>query len=210
MFELSLVTLFFLALCLIGEGTGRSWLRLTAKPLASLGFLAAAWTVRPWESPPGLALLSGLVFSAIGDVLLLKKGSRPHFLCGLGAFLLAHVAFSVSFLLTDSVDFELAIWLLLPLGLAAFGISRWLLPAVPKPLKLPVVLYIAVISAMVLLAWALPLRTGLVQAAATLFFLSDVSVAIDRFKHGGFFNRLWGLPAYYIAQLLFVAWWAAG
>jgi hypothetical protein len=42
-----------------------------------------------------------------------------------------------------------------------------------------------------------------VMAAAVAFYLSDVSVARDRFVAPGFDNRIWGLPLYYGAQLLF-------
>ena len=41
------------------------------------------------------------------------------------------------------------------------------------------------------------------MTAAVAFYLSDVSVARDRFVAPGFGNRIWGLPLYYAAQLLF-------
>jgi uncharacterized membrane protein YhhN len=71
-------------------------------------------------------------------------------------------------------------------------------------MKGPVLAYIVVITVMVILAWSCFGVGFVVPLAATLFFLSDISVAIDRFRGGGFGNRLWGLPAYYVAQLLFV------
>jgi len=45
----------------------------------------------------------------------------------------------------------------------------------------------------------------LLPIAAVMFLFSDVSVAIDRFKGGGFGNRLWGAPLYFAAQLVFAA-----
>jgi hypothetical protein len=45
---------------------------------------------------------------------------------------------------------------------------------------------------------------GVILAAAVAFYLSDLAVARDRFVAPGFRNRLWGLPLYYGAQLLFV------
>ena len=42
-------------------------------------------------------------------------------------------------------------------------------------------------------------------AGACLFFASDLAVARDRFVARDFTNKLWGLPAYYIGQLL-IAW----
>ena len=38
---------------------------------------------------------------------------------------------------------------------------------------------------------------------ALAFYFSDISVARDRFVGAGFGNRLWGLPLYYFAQILF-------
>jgi hypothetical protein len=89
----------------------------------------------------------------------------------------------------------------------------------------PVLAYIAVITGMVAAAAgavagagpALPATAALtaggptarwvwqtaVMAAAVAFYLSDVSVARDRFVAPGFGNRIWGLPLYYAAQLLF-------
>lgn len=37
---------------------------------------------------------------------------------------------------------------------------------------------------------------------AVLFLLSDVAVAVDRFKGGSLANKAWGLPSYYAGQLL--------
>jgi hypothetical protein len=37
---------------------------------------------------------------------------------------------------------------------------------------------------------------------ALLFYLSDLAVARERFFESGFENRLFGLPAYYAAQVI--------
>ena len=42
----------------------------------------------------------------------------------------------------------------------------------------------------------------LVPAGALLFYLSDLAVARDRFVVRRFASRAWGLPAYYLAQVL--------
>ena len=41
-----------------------------------------------------------------------------------------------------------------------------------------------------------------VAAGAIAFTASDISVARDRFVQPGFANRAWGLPLYYLAQVL--------
>ena len=115
----------------------------------------------------------------------------------------------------------MAAGLLVPAGL----VGRWLWPHLGADMRGPVLAYIAVITAMVAAAAgavtgagpALPavaaLTTGeplpgwiwkaAVMVAAVAFYLSDVSVARDRFVAPGFANRIWGLPLYYGAQLLF-------
>ena len=47
--------------------------------------------------------------------------------------------------------------------------------------------------------------TPLILGGALAFYLSDLSVARDRFIREAFVNRLWGLPLYYGAQLLLAA-----
>ena len=60
--------------------------------------------------------------------------------------------------------------------------------------------YAVVIAAMLWLALGVP-RVA-VQAGAALFWLSDLTVARDRFVRASFANRLVGLPLYYAGQLL--------
>jgi hypothetical protein len=50
----------------------------------------------------------------------------------------------------------------------------------------------------------------LLAAGAFGFYLSDLSVARDRFVAPAFVNRLWGLPLYYAAVLLLAASSGAG
>jgi uncharacterized membrane protein YhhN len=67
--------------------------------------------------------------------------------------------------------------------------------------------YIAVISVMVVAAagtYALA-GNGWIPLGAVGFYLSDLSVARDRFVKEEFLNRIWGLPLYYAAQVA-LAW----
>jgi uncharacterized membrane protein YhhN len=63
-----------------------------AKPLASLGFLAAACAAGALESSYGQTVLLGLVACALGDVLLVPRGAGAAFLAGMGSFALGHAA----------------------------------------------------------------------------------------------------------------------
>jgi hypothetical protein len=65
----------------------------------------------------------------------------------------------------------------------------------------------AIITVMLILAIGTSAKDGhwLITIAAMGFWLSDISVANGRFKNAGFLNRLWGIPLYFVAQLLFAA-----
>jgi uncharacterized membrane protein YhhN len=71
-------------------------------------------------------------------------------------------------------------------------------------MKKPVWAYITVITIMLSCAFGVQemTRHPLIWIGALAFYLSDISVARDRFVHRDLANRLWGLPLYYAAQLL--------
>ncbi|MSP61979.1 MAG: lysoplasmalogenase [Myxococcales bacterium] len=183
--------------------------RWLTKPIAALGFVAAALAAGALESRFGLSILAGLSLSLVGDVFLISS-ALPSFRAGLFTFLLGHVAFAAAFVLRG-VDLRWSGFSLVALTGVAWFVGRWLLPHVEAKMRGPVVAYIAVISAMVALAAGTVAAHGhpILLGAAIAFFLSDLSVARDRFVAPGFANRLWGLPLYYGAQLLF-AWSLAG
>jgi uncharacterized membrane protein YhhN len=197
------VTLAAVAMVLVGEARDHAGLRRVFKPLASAGFLAAALRAGAAAHPYGQALLVALALSWWGDVFLLSD-ARRWFLAGLAAFLLAHVGFGVAFVVRG-VDPRIAGVAVLPLATVAVVLFRGLFPGVPAKLRGPVVGYAVVVTAMVALAFgawgagASPLLPG----AALAFWMSDYSVARDRFAGAGFANRAWGLPLYYVAQLAF-------
>jgi hypothetical protein len=64
---------------------------------------------------------------------------------------------------------------------------------------------------MAALAWATSGSTADVRipVGATAFYLSDVFVAREQFVAKAVANRMWGLPLYYLAQVL-LAWSVAG
>lgn len=170
------------------------------KACASLTFLVVASQSGLAESPHGRALFVGLGAAAVGDVLLVW-GSRPSFLAGLVAFLLAHVAYGVAFALRG-LDPLTSIGAALVLVTIAVVAGRWLLPHT-GPLREPVLAYIIVISVMMTLAAGSATKTGLpwVALGAGLFYVSDLFVARERFVRPSFANRLIGLPIYYLGQL---------
>ena len=177
------------------------------KPVASLGFLITAVSAGALAAPGfdyGTCVFVGLVLSALGDVLLIPQGRGPAFLGGIGSFLLGHVAYVVAFVAAGFDGSTAAVAggaMLLPLLL----VGRWLLPQVEGGFKAPVMAYMIVISAMVAVAVGAWRQSGDLRPllAAVAFYVSDLSVARDRFVAPGFINRAWGLPLYYGAQTVF-------
>ena len=125
-------------------------------------------------------------------------------------FLAGHLAYVVGFATLESPQY----WLIFagPFAsltlITAILVLGWLWPHTGR-LRWPVVAYVIAIVAMVIGAFAIrntgalpaPQRTY-VAIGAALFFVSDIAVARERFITRDVRNRLWGLPAYYAAQLL--------
>ncbi len=201
MIAATVATLVILAAVLFAESRGQRRLRGALKPLASAGFVLTAWLAGAPSSTFGQIILGALLLSWLGDVLLIGR-SKAAFLAGLVAFLLAHLAFLAAFLRLGVEPLTVALAVAVLLVLAAFFYRR-IMDRAPARLRGPVICYVLVLVAMAGLAAG----TGapILALAGVIFAASDVSVALDRFTDAGFANRLWGLPAYYAAQLLF-AW----
>jgi len=198
----TLLTLGALAVLLWAEAREHALTKRVAKPLASLGFLLAGLAVGVLDDPYGRAIGLGLVLSAVGDVCLLSRHDR-WFLAGLGSFLLAHVAYGAAFVVAEPSWGAVAV-AAGPLVGVAILVRRWLRPTVPADMRAPVDAYMLVISVMVALAIGATAAggTGRMALGAFMFYLSDLSVARDRFVEHALPNRLWGLPMYYGAQLV--------
>lgn len=173
------------------------------KPVAALGFVLTALAGGALESRPGSIVVAGLVLAAIGDVLLIPKEDKRFFLAGLVSFLLGHLAYLVSFL-ARGVDAGAGWLALLGLSVPAAIVLRWLWPKAGR-LRVPVVAYIAVISAMVAAAFAAVVAGAdrRILLAAVMFYFSDLGVARERFVESSFLNKALGHPLYFGAQLLF-------
>lgn len=173
------------------------------KPLASAGFVGAAWANGALATPYGTWIAIGLVLSLVGDVLLIPKERPRAFLAGLVAFLLGHVAYTIAFAVRglDPATLAVAMVAVLALGLTAL---RHLLPHVRAAMRRPVLAYVAVISGMLACAAATVGHAGMpaIFAGAFAFYLSDLAVARQRFVEKSFTNKAWGLPLYFGGQLV--------
>jgi uncharacterized membrane protein YhhN len=171
-----------------------------AKPLASSLFVAIALAHGALETRYGVLVLAALVFSWLGDVLLIPDDARV-FRAGIAAFALAHVAYVAAFA-ARGFDPARAALAAVPVALAVIAAARWLRPHVPADMRIPVNAYMAIISAMVVAAAGASRADPRILAGALLFYVSDLAVARERFVAPSPWNPLVGLPLYYGAQLV--------
>lgn len=167
---------------------------------AALGVLLLAAALQHPLARERAWLGAALAASTLGDVLLALASWPPSFVAGLGAFLLAHLAYCALF----------APWRAAPRGARAVALGTvWLaapalyaafLPHLAA-LAAPVAVYVAVLGAMA--SFALCARTPgpQVAAGALVFVASDALIGIDRFlgAFSGVDYFIWFL--YAIAQL---------
>jgi uncharacterized membrane protein YhhN len=197
---LSSVVVAAVVVLLHGIRVGHRGLEVSSKVIASAGFVTLGGLRWGPGDTAGAWLVAGLVLCAAGDVFLLWDRT---FDAGLMAFLLGHLAYVGGFraaLPLSSWPLPVAVLLVLAGAIA----TRWLWPHLGRR-RVPVLLYVVAISVMVWGAVSTLLRGVLpwtATAGAVLFYLSDLSVARQRFVRPSFLNRALGLPAYYVAQLL--------
>jgi alkylglycerol monooxygenase len=180
------------------------WLVYTFKPLATLLIIGIA--LSNWISQKrnyALWITAGLVFSLVGDILLMWL--ERFFVAGLGAFLLAHIAYLAAFMGGVKFPASWTAWIIyLAIGVGVFFVLDARLPA---GLKAPVAVYAFALATMAAQAMGryLWLRTGaaLLAAVGALFFMvSDGLLATDRFRAAIPYAAVVVLVPYYIAQML--------
>ncbi len=180
------------------ELRGRRRPAVTAKVVASLGFVLLGLGRVDLANSYDAWVLAALVLCLAGDVLLaLPRGLAA----GLGCFLVGHLAYATAF----ATVVPLAAWpwpVAAAMAVPSAAAAAWLWPHLGR-MRAAVLAYIVVITAM---AWGALSVAGhgswMVPAGALLFYLSDLAVARDRFVVRRFASRAWGLPAYYLAQVL--------
>ena len=154
-------------------------LRVLVKPIPAIALAVAVWL---WgRRPDARSITLGLVLSAVGDVLL--EASPETFLFGVGAFLLAHVAYVVAFV---GASPQARLLRAAPFVLWGAGLVWWLRDGLQTAgMLVPVAVYCAVICVMM---WRASVRlddgtrTGrFAFLGALLFGASDTLIAVDRF-----------------------------
>ena len=151
-------------------------------------------------------ILLGLIFCFAGDVFLALP-QKKMFLFGLISFLLGHVLYVLSFFHVARISLWTWIGFLMMI-VVSLWVYLCLRPHLGK-MKIPVLLYVIVITIMVSGAWSILGEPSLtlsgrimVFVGALSFYFSDIFVARNRFLKNEFLNRLIGLPMYYTGQFL--------
>ncbi|NAX21897.1 lysoplasmalogenase [Vibrio sp. V39_P1S14PM300] len=156
--------------------------------IASLGY--AQW------------ILAGLALSAIGDVFLMHP--KDKFVPGLLSFLLAHIAYAIGF--SEFANPQITHWMPILLLCSGVIVFLFLLPNLGN-MAIPVAFYILVIMVMTWCAMEYWHDIGsqsasLAMMGAFIFMLSDLVLAIDRFRSTSKFSRHVIMVTYYTAQAL--------
>jgi uncharacterized membrane protein YhhN len=178
---------------------------LWAKPATLASLILTAVVLGATGTTAGWWLLGALVLGLFGDVALLGK-SVSRFQAGLAAFLVGHLCYLLCFAVLG-LPRPWWSWAALVVLAAVLVATRQVVPATYRSdglaLALPVAAYSLVIGAMLVLAWL----TGepLVALGATVFVVSDATLALDRFVRPLPRAHLVVMVTYHVGQALIVA-----
>lgn len=183
-----------------------------AKPISTILVIIAcllSLTDRGAHLPFTLSILAGLVLSFGGDLALMFQERPTPFRIGLVLFLLAHVVYGGAFISFAGTTPQLPLIAALFLGLGT-AVYLLLLPGLGS-MKASVGVYVLIISFMAASAVSTlysaritPVTGALVAAGSILFYISDVVLALNRFRLPMKYNRLSLIP-YYAGQFMIAA-----
>lgn len=189
-------------------------LRFFSKPLIIFGLAAYFYqTTKPITSTLLVrAILGALIFSWLGDILLLWD---HLFIYGIGAFLLAQVCYIIGFKVAQkapesilNVNFVKIFLINLPIYFLAAFVFNMINPNLGA-LKIPVIVYTIVIVCMVTIARERygkcnPASFWQVFLGALFFLLSDGAIALNKFYQPLQDAGIIIMGTYVIAQLMIV------
>ena len=161
---------------------------------------------------PSTFIILALIFSWLGDVLLMPKGVK-WFTAGGIAFMISHVFFILGYL--KDVNFAaIPVWLVILLAVFFVSVVTYIFsklkPHLPKALFYPMFLYLLINGAMncfAIFRWvSVPSAATLTTAiGAALFFISDSSLFFVRFnKESRMKTHFLVMLTYSIGELLIV------
>ena len=200
---LSTCVLLTAALTIWSDANGRRRLFRVSKPLTTVLVITVALIARtPVPAAYKTLILAGLLCSLLGDIALMFPDK--WFTAGLVSFLAAHVFYILAF--KPGPGRPVSTGMLLPFIIFGLLMFRILAPSLGR-LKVPVLVYMAAITAMAGLAAGRFVYNGgtrplLAFAGAVLFLVSDSVLAYDRFAKKIGPAQAIILGTYFPAQLL--------
>ncbi len=214
------ITLFILAmLSSLVEwfAVSKGWHKIEYAAKPALMLFLSAWLVLSADvrGPLGWFLLGGLL-SLAGDILLMLPNKERWFPFGLGAFLLAHVAYILGFNTPPPPFNPMTIGVAVMVVASALPLIRRIVTGTAQTGQLrlvgPVRVYAAVISLMLFSALLTLFRTDwlstpayLVSLGAVLFISSDMLLAWNKFVNPIRHSPLWVMVTYDLGQMALIA-----
>ncbi len=174
------------------------------KPLTTTLILLPVLALLPESASAYVALIgAGLVFALVGDILLML--SEQRFVLGIASFALTHLLYLAAF--AAAAGLALINPSTIPLALFAILMTRFLWPGLRDSLRIPVLIYVVLISLMTVQAIGAAIElettaTALAAAGAVLFLASDSMLAVDRFRIPFAAARGLVLSTYWLGQWL--------
>lgn len=182
-----------------------------SKPVSTLivvGTLLVSFLEPSRNMMYSFCILAGLLFSLGGDIALMFEEKKKAFIAGIAMFLAAHVTYAAVFIYFGVLSPQDAVFamLLCVSGVCVYKLIQDKLYA----LKIPVIIYIIIISIMVSRAYSAINSTvfGIGQAlmiasGAMLFYISDVILALNQFYRP--WKRNYVLLAFYYSGQFLIA-----
>lgn len=175
-----------------------------SKPLALGALIGVAVTLDPADPTVRAWFVAALVFSLAGDVFLLD-GDR-WFVAGLGAFLVAHVCYTLGFVAADGWRWGTLVVSVPLLGALAATAGRRIVAGAhrgDRTLAGPVIAYLAVISTMAVAAAAAGNAWAIL--GAVLFVASDTVLGWRQFVSSARWMPMVVMITYHLGQVGLVA-----
>jgi uncharacterized membrane protein YhhN len=192
----------YLVLVFFEKEDSASFIKPILVPVLLLSFYASV------KNKGNYKIIGALVFSTMGDILLIFEG-RPFFILGLLSFLLAHVLFVLIFRSragTIKLDFYTVVCSLFILSYYFF-FMKFLWPHLGA-MRIPVLAYAFVISGMLWMALQLLRSTSSLRwhivLGALFFVVSDSLLSIQLFYSSFELAHFYVMLTYLLAQLLLV------
>ena len=202
------LVVFFSVVAIVGAETGRQMLVNIGKPAATIALLLIVGL--PPHNTFGWLITAGIIFSLLGDIFLLGDGDR-EFMIAVALVLVAHVLYSAAFFgVSGRSQTGSDAWSLPAPGYVVIVLTavlvRLLWPGLGK-MRIPVLVYAAAITVMVTSALGTvggplpPTAAILAAAGAFIFYISDSTLAWNRFKRPYRHAPLITLSTYWVGQI---------